>query len=132
MLCSMAIQPRIVAKLRRPKKSPTSAHVTELMPSPHANSAANRTMCASEPSLYMSTRSPRAPSSTPAAPIRCFDRQSPSQPISGRVTTVKSAVSPTKNAAVGWSSPFHTRSGTRQPTGTTQYQLRPHQLRCGG
>ena len=47
------------------------------------------------------------------APIFCFDCRSPSQPVSGRTTTVLRAVSPTKNAAVGSSSPFQTSSGTR-------------------
>ena len=109
----MLIQPRIVAKWLRPKQSPTSAHVTELMPSPNENRTAKTTSGQRAPSLYASTTRPSAPRSTPMAPILCFDCRSPSQPVSGRTMTVLSAVSPTKNAAVGSSSPFQTSSGTR-------------------
>ena len=94
-LWSMPIQPRIVAKLARPKQSPTSAHVTELMPSPKANSTAKATSVPGEPSPYASTARPSAPRNTPRAPIFSLECQSPSQPVSGRTTTVARAVSPT-------------------------------------
>ncbi len=109
----MPIQPRMVAKLWRPKQSPTSAHVTELMPSPNENRTAKATSAHSVPALYVSTTRPSAPSSTPTVPIFSFDCRSPSHPVSGRTKTVLSATSPTKNAAVVWSSPFQTKRGTR-------------------
>src|SRR3989442_6505531 len=82
----MLIQPRIVAKWVRPKQSPTRAHVTELMPSPNENKTAKKTIGQRAPSLYISTARPRAPRSTPKAPILCFECRSPSHPVSGRTT----------------------------------------------
>ena len=52
---NIPIQPRNEAKCSRPKRSPTRAQVTELIPSANENKVTKRTMCQNPPLLNTST-----------------------------------------------------------------------------